>query len=448
MNPLTARGAAFPRETLPASPAIPPLGIRRCDAIATRGQKHFVWIAAAGLALALVWSAVTVLDKVTRGSGRVMPQTRNQVVQHLEGGILTEILVREGEKVQVGQPLIRVDNSFSRAELQQNQLDLKAKQLQMARLEAESGGERMFMPPDHLAGHAPSIAAQEASLFRARLEGLNAQLRVVEEQHRQKQLELAEMVTRKSSSIREQDLVNQRVQSLRRLARMGAVSNNELLDNERTLQQIDARLASMQHDIPRLEAAVSELSRRADEIRLRFRADAEKDQRETAVQIAKLEEAISAMRDRSRRTEVVAPVAGTVNKLFIETIGGVVKSGEPLVQIVPLDKTVIIEARISPQDRAEVWPGLPAVVKVSAYDYSLYGGLKGKVIDISPDILSDEKGEPYFRVRLEADAGALGPGRPVIPGMLAQIDIISGRHSVLEYLLKPVRRLRDEAFRQ
>lgn len=428
-------------------PALP-LGVRRCDSIATRGQRHFVLIAAAGLALAIIWSAVTVLDKVTRGQGRVMPQTRNQVVQHLEGGILTDILVREGQKVEAGQPLIRVDNSFSRAELQQNQLDLKAKQLQMARLEAEASGERLFAAPPALVRDVPGIAAQETSLFRARLEGLNAQLMVVEDQHRQKQLELAEMRSRQTSSVREQDLVTQRVQSLRRLTRMGAVSNNELLDNERQLQQIEARLASLVHDIPRLEIAVSELSRRADEIRFRFRADAEKEQRETAVQIAKLEEAISAMRDRSRRTEVVAPVAGTVNKLFIETVGGVVKSGEPLVQIVPNDATVIIEARVSPQDRAEVWPGLPAVVKVSAYDFSVYGGLKGKVVDISPDVLSDDKGEPYFRVRLEADATALGPGRPVIPGMLAQIDIISGRHSVLQYLMKPVQRVRNEAFRQ
>jgi membrane fusion protein, adhesin transport system len=306
----------------------------------------------------------------------------------------------------------------------------------------------MFAPPTELAADIPSIASQEASLFRARQEGLAAQLRVVEEQHRQKELELAEMRTRRQSSLREQELVIQRVQSLRRLARIGAVSNNELLDNERTLQQIEARLASLVHDIPRLESAVSELSRRSEEITLRFRADAEKEQRETSVQIAKLTETISAMTDRSRRTEVVAPIAGTVNKLFIDTLGGVVKSGEPLVQIVPLDATVIIEARLSPQNRAEVWPGLPAIVKISAYDFSTYGGLKGKVLDISPDALNDDKGEPYFRVRLEADATAFGQSRPVIPGMQAQVDILSGEHTVLGYLLRPVRRLRDEALRQ
>jgi membrane fusion protein, adhesin transport system len=318
----------------------------------------------------------------------------------------------------------------------------------MARLEAETQGERAFTPQTGPTGGIQSIAAQEASLFRARQDGLNAQLRVAEDQLRQKELELAEMRTRQVTSMREQDLVLQRVESLRRLNRMGAISNNELLDNERQLQQIEARLASMVHDIPRLQAAVSELTRRGEEITLRFRADAEKDQRETAVQIAKLEEAISAMKDRARRTEVLAPVAGTVNKLFVETIGGVVKSGEPLVQIVPEDATVVVEARISPQNRAEIWPGLPAVVKVSAYDYSLHGGMRGRVLDVSADVLSDDKGEPYFRVRLEADAAAFGPNRPVIPGMMAQVDIISGRHTVLGYLMQPVQRLRNEALRQ
>lgn len=421
---------------------------RRCDTIASRGQRHLIYAAVAGTILMLGWSALTTLDKVTRGAGRVVPQTRNQIIQHLEGGIVSEILVREGQRVAAGEPLIRVDNSFSRAELQQNELELKARQVQAIRLTAETSGEGMFVAPEVLARQLPQIVAQETSLFRARQDGLRAQLQVADEQQKQKKLELAEMQTRQNSSLREQELVNQRLQSMRRLAQIGAVSNNELLDNERASQQIEARLASLVHDIPRLESAVSELSRRSEEITLRFRADAQKEQRETAIQIAKLEESITAMKDRSRRTEVVAPVAGTVNKLFVDTIGGVVKSGEPLVQLVPLDATVVIEARLSPQDRADVWPGLPAVIKVSAYDYAVYGGLKGKVLDISPDALNDDKGEPYFRVRLEADAGAFGPARPVIPGMLAQIDILSGQHTVLGYLIRPVQRLRNEALRQ
>jgi membrane fusion protein, adhesin transport system len=435
------------------SPAVPPKPHafsypRRCDAIAGKAHKQMITIVAIGTTLTLGWAALTTLDKVTRGSGRVMPQTRNQIVQHLEGGIVSEILVREGEKVAAGTTLLRVDNSFARAELQQNQLDLKAKNLQMLRLDAETTGHASFIVPDDLSAALPQIVSQERSLFRARQDGLKAQISVVDDQHRQKDLELAEMRTRWTSTQRERVLVLQRVESLRRLNRIGAVSNNELLDNERTLQQIEARLAGLVHDIPRLESAVQELLSRREEITLRFRADAEKEQRETAVQIAKLGESIGAMSDRSRRTEVLAPVAGIVNKLFIDTIGGVVKSGEPLVQLVTADATVVIEARVSPRDRGEIWPGLPAIVKVSAYDFTIHGGLKGKVLDISPDALSDEKGEPYFRVRLEADATALGPNRPVIPGMTAQVDILSGQHTVLSYLMKPVRNIRAEALRQ
>lgn len=421
---------------------------RRCDAIATRAHGQLIRILGIGVVAFLVWAAVTTLEKVTRGSGRVMPQTRNQVIQHLEGGIVSEILVKEGEQVKAGQALIRVDNSFNRAELQQNQLELKAKHLQLRRLDAETKGLEHFPVPEDLAQQVPHIAAQELSLFKARQDGLRAQLSVVDDQHRQKQIEMAEIKTRWTSTQQERDIVTPRVQSLRRLVKIGAISQNELIENERSLQQIEAKLAGLLHDIPRLEAAVSELSRRREEVTLRFRAEAEKEQRETAVQIAKLEETIIAMRDRSNRSEVLAPVAGVVNKLFVDTIGGVVKSGEPLVQLVPQDASLVIEARLSPADRANVWPGLPAIVKVSAYDFSIYGGLKGKVLDISPDALSDDKGDPYFRVRLEADASGFGPGRPVIPGMLAQVDILSGEHTVLAYLLKPVQRLKNEALRQ
>ena len=421
---------------------------RRCDAIAARGHRHLVAVIGLGTVLLLVWAALTTLEKVTRGSGRVVSQTRNQLVQHLEGGIVADILVREGQQVAVGQPLVRVDNSFSRAELQQNRVELMARELQVLRLQAEARGDTDYEVPELTQRTIPAIVAQEKALFLARRDELGAQLNVLDDQFRQKDLELAEMRSRWTSTQRERELVTPRTLSLRRLAKIGAISNNELMDSERALQQVEAKLASLALDIPRLEAAVSEMSRRREEATLRFRSEAGKDHRETALQIAKLQEAAGAMQDRSRRTEVVAPVAGTVNKLFVDTIGGVVKSGEPLVQIVPLDAPVIIEARLSPQDRAEVWPGLPAVVKVSAYDFALYGGLRGKVLDISPDALSDEHNEPYFRVRLEADAKSFGGDRPVIPGMMAQVDILTGSHTVLGDLLRPVERWRSEALRQ
>jgi adhesin transport system membrane fusion protein len=196
------------------------------------------------------------------------------------------------------------------------------------------------------------------------------------------------------------------------------------------------------HDIPRTEAAIGEITSRRREIDLKFRSDADRERVDNEVQIAKLEESMAALQDRRIRNVVLAPIAGVVN-----TVGGVVKSGEPLVQLVPTDASIAVEARLSPSDRAQVWPGLPAVVKVSAYDFSVHGGLPGKVVDVSPDALQDEKGQTYFRVRLEADGTSFGPERPVVPGMVAEVNIMSGRQTVMQALLRPVRRVQKNALR-
>ncbi len=425
-----------------------PITERRADTIARKAHVTFVWTAGVGILLLLVWSSLTVLDRVTRGAGRVIPQTNNRIVQHFEGGIISEILVREGQQVAEGMPLLRIDNSFSKAELSQTALELKAKRLMIQRLEAESAGSRMLELDPFLKGEIGGIAAKEIDLFKARVDGLDAQLRVADDQVRQKELEVSELRAKVSNFLRERQLVVPRVESLRRLSRQGAVSINDLLESERTLQQLDAKVQELGIEIPRAEASMSELRRRREQLIAQFKTEAEKERREVGVQAAKLEEVISAMQDRSRRSEVLAPIAGIVNKLHINTIGGVVKSGEPLVQLVPLEDSLIVEARLSPQDRAEVWPGLPAVVKISAYDYSIHGGLKGRVLEISPDALADDKGEPYFRVRLAANATSFGPGKPVVPGMMAQVDILTGRHTVLDYLLKPMRQLQANALRQ
>jgi adhesin transport system membrane fusion protein len=421
---------------------------RQCDRIATRAQALFVKVTFAGVVAFLVWAQTTELDKVTRGAGRVVPQLQNQVVQHFEGGIVREILVKEGDKVEKGQPLLRIDNSFQRAELLQAQLEIRAKQLRIRRLEAEVGEARTFEIEADVRADLGSLFERELALFENRRRTLAEQLLILEDQLRQKEIELSESRSRWKNIGRERELLLQRVTSLRRLVQIGAVSANELLDNERSLQQIDGRLSDLTHDIPKIEAAMSEVSRRRTETRLRFRTEAEKELSDTELQIAKLKETVSAMQERSTRTEVVAPISGTVNKLNVTTIGGVVKSGEPLGQIVPIDSSIAVEARLAPKDRAEVWPGLNAVVKISAYDYSVFGGLRGKVVEVSPDALQDEKGNPYFRVRLEADGTHFGPERPVVPGMIADVDILSGRRTVMESILRPVKALRDNALRQ
>ncbi len=420
---------------------------RQCDRIARRAHRIFILTSTAGLLTLIVWAQYTYLDKVTRGQGRVVPQFQNQTVQHFEGGIVKEILVREGDRIAVGMPVLRIENSFSRAELEQSRIEIAAREIKLRRLTAEASGQ-VFTIAEGLSGQALVFAQREAALFAGRRKTLGEQLAIIEDQRRQKVLELSELQSRDISTQREREFVMQRVESLRRLAKLGAVSPNDLLDNERILQQIDTRLSDLSHEIPRTAAALSEYDRRSAEATLRFRSDTEKEAGEVELQLAKFTETAAALLDRSTRSEVIAPVSGIVNKLYVTTIGGVVKSGEPLAIIVPAEAAIAVEARLAPSDRAEVWPGLPAVIKVSAYDFSLYGGLKGKVIEVSPDALQDERGQPYFRVRLEAASADFGPDKPVVPGMLADVDILSGRRTILDSLLRPVRRLQENALRQ
>ena len=394
---------------------------RHSTRIAGRATFGFVIVLAVSVVVLVGWAATTEIDRVTRGQGRIVPQLQNQIVQHFEGGILTEILVREGDKVARGEPLLRIDNSFSRSELAQAELEIKARRAKMIRLTAEVGGAEMVEFPTDLETEIPKIVDREREVFTGRRQTLTEQIGILEDQFKQKSLDLAEAKSRWANTITERDLVNRRVTNLRRLAAAGAFSANDLIDNERSLQQIEQKLSDLVHEIPRDEAAMSEINRRMGEARSRFRSDADKERSETELQIAKLEETISALKDRSLRSEVVAPIDGVVNKLHVTTVGGVVKSGEPLVEIVPADAAVAVEARIAPSDRGDIWPGQKAVVKVSAYDYSVYGGLAGKVVDISADALQDERGTPYFRVRLEAEAKDFGPGKPISPGMLAAI---------------------------
>ena len=437
-----ARLAHFNLTTQDASPP------RLVDGLVSEAHLRAVATIAFFILAFLVWAQWTVLDKVVRGIGRVVPQAQNQMVQHFEGGIIAEILVQEGDAVKKGDVLLRIDNSFSRAELQSARLETRARKLRSARLSAEAAGAAELIFPTDTPVELAGMATREIDLFKSRQNTLDAQIRILDEQMRQKELELSELNSRWVLTQNERDLVTRRLTNLRRLAVAGAVSQNELLDNERGLQQIETRISDLAHTIPRTEAALNELRERRGEISLRFRADAERERADNELAIAKLEEQITAMTDRSLRADVTAPLDGIVNKVFFTTLGGVVKSGESLVQLVPTGSAIAVEARIAPSDRAQVWPGLPATVKVSAYDFAQYGGLSGKVIDISPDTLTDEKGNAYYRVKLEADAADFGRDKPVIPGMMAEVDILSGQQTIMQALIRPMRNLRDRALRE
>jgi adhesin transport system membrane fusion protein len=441
--------AAPPQLSLVVAEAEKPVAFpRRIDRIATEAQGRFVVILGVCTLLTLIWSAVVQIDKVTRASGRIVTQQTKQEVQHLEGGIIAEILVKEGDTVVAGQPLMRVENSFFKSELAQAGIEQAAKLARIVRLDAETSGAAEIKFPPQVAATSRQVIDNEISLFRRRQANLSEQLSILSQQQRQKEIELSELRSRQPSVIRERQISEERLLSLKNLVAAGAASNNERLEAERVVQQAISRLSDLAHEIPRTEAALAEIQQREAETVSRFQADAEKERAQTATDLEKLTKSIEALQDRSRRSDVNATVAGIINKLNVTTVGGVVKPGEALAEIVPADGSIDVEMKLSPADRADVWPGQRAIVKVSAYEYSVYGGLSARVSEISPDAHQDERGIPYFRVRLEADAAALGPDHPVLPGMLADVDIIGNRQSVLGMILKPLRRLKDNALRQ
>ena len=227
-----------------------------------------------------------------------------------------------------------------------------------------------------------------------------------------------------------------------------AISEREVTDKRAALLSLRTKIADVQNSIPASQAALGESTARQGEVWTRTMEETKEQAAKLRVELAKANENLTAFADKQSREEVRAPMAGIVNKLFFQTVGGVIRAGEPVAEIVPIDKEVMIEARIAPRDRGDVWPGLPATIKVSAYDSAIYGGLEGKVVDVSPDVIQDPKGESYYRVRLRAEAAGFGQGKPVIPGMTADVAIKAGRLTGLDYLLGPLIRIRDGAMKE
>jgi adhesin transport system membrane fusion protein len=323
-----------------------------------------------------------------------------------------------------------------------------SKKAELERRRAEATGQKAVDFSDVLKERAPKLTLEQSALFKTRHAELKQELAVLDDQIRKRTAELQETRTRLGNLRKEEVLLRQRLAQVEKLVAMDAGSEAQLIDVKTKLQQLISRISDTRFQIPQLDAALSENRNRRKQRVAEFQSQAQEEVVSLQITIAKLEEAINAFEDRSARTDVRAPITGVINTLFVTTLGGVVQPGEDLMEIVPNDDAVLMEAKLRPSDRGDVWPGLPAVVKITAYDYSIYGGLDGTLEDISADVLQDEQGQSYYRIRLKADTASFGEDKPVIPGMTAQIDILSGRNTILDYLLKPIVKLRDNALRQ
>ncbi len=406
--------------------------------------KRLLRLAAAALFLLLIWAGFAQLDEVTRGEARVVPTRQVQIIQSVDGGVVEALPVREGQVVEVGQLLLRVDPTrfvFNMLESRASQLALQAKAL---RLEALTRGTA-FNPPPELMREAPDVVAQELRLYESRRSEIGAQIYISQTQLAQRRQELNEVLARHEQAERSLELLNKELSATRPMIATGAVSEVEVLRLEREVARLRGDHEQTEAQISRVQSAIQEAVRKIDEVQLTSRNQMSAELSETMSKLASQSQGGLALKDKVTRADIKSPVRGIVKRLLVNTIGAVVPPGKEVVEVVPLDDTLILEVQIAPKDIAFLRPGQQAMVKFTAYDFAIYGGLSADVINIGADSVIDEKGNAFYRVRVRTRKPSLGPNLPIIPGMVAQVDILTGKKSVLSYLLKPVLRAKANA---
>lgn len=412
-----------------------------------QGARALVRITALAILVLVAWTALARIDEVTRGEGKVIPSRQLQVLQSLDGGMVQEILVREGEQVKEGQALLKVDPTRFVSSLKENRAQYLSLLAKAARLEAISSG-KPFIQPESVQKEAPELAAQEQSLYSSKKAELEAAIGVAQQQMAQRSQELKEAHARREQASQSYDLTARELNATRPLLKSGAVSDVEILRLERDVARYRGERDSSSAQIPRIQAAIGEASRKLQEVDLAFRNQAKSELSETMGKLSSLSEGSVGLADKVKQSEIRSPVNGTVKQLFVNTVGGVVQPGKDLIAIVPGEDTLLLEAKILPRDIAFLHPGQPVLVKFTAYDFSVYGGLDGVLEHIGADSITDEKGNTYYLVKVRTKTGYLeenGKRLPIIPGMVAEVDIRTGKKTILSYLLKPVLRAKANA---
>ena len=418
---------------------------------APRVIRLTIWAIIAFFVFLVVWAGFSQIDEVTRGDGKAIPSSKLQKIQNLEGGIVAELYVKEGQIVEAGAPLIRLDDTRFVSNAGETEALRLAMQLRVERLSAQVD-DRPLNIPDEVLKAAPSQAANERSLYESRRQQLKDEVGGLQEQLVQRQQELREFTSKQGQYRSQLSLQRQEINMSEPLVAQGAVSPVEVLRLKRAEMETRGQLDATTLAIPRAESAIKEVQRKIDETRGKFRSEALTQLNEARTELNKAESTGRALEDRVSRTLVTSPVRGIVKQLLVNTVGGVIQPGSDMVEIVPLEDTLLVEAKIRPQDIAFLHPGQEAVVKFTAYDYTVYGGLKAKLERIGADTITDEdKKTTYYMITLRTDRSHLGTDEKpllIIPGMVASVDIITGKKSILSYLLKPIIKARAEALHE
>ena len=415
-----------------------------------RGGRAILWAVLVLFFIGIIWASVSEIEEVTRGEGKVIPAGQIQVIQNLEGGIIAEILVKVGDTVQKDQLLLRIDETRFASSFQSSRAKYLSNMAKAARLRAETSG-MPFVVPQEVVTEVPDIAAREREHYMSRQNELRSSTEIKQEQINQRTNELKELNVKLTELNKTYALFQKEIALYRPLVAKGAISEMEVLQIERKASEMMGDIQQTKQAIPRVRSKIDESQVALREMKLAFINKAKAELNEVSAQLGEDTASSIALKDRLDRTNVRSPVNGTVNRILVSTVGGVVQPGMNLVEVVPTEGTLLVEAKIKPSDIAFLRPAQEAKVKFTAYDYTIYGGLDAKLEQIGADSITDDKGNSYYLVQVRTDKNHIGPKEnpmPIIPGMIATVDILTGKKTILSYLLKPVLRAKHMALRE
>lgn len=411
-----------------------------------KGSKLLIWLSLLVIIVLVLWAYFAWIDEVVRGEGKVVPSRQVQIIQSLDGGVVEELLVRPGQSVEINDILLRIDPTRYSSSLGENQAETLALKAKAARLAAIATGDPINMPED-VSAKAPELAEMELRVWESRSSELRSNLAVAKEQLNQRQQELRETRANRDQAASSCALTSRELNMTRPLVKTGAVSEVDILRLQRDVAQYCGEQKAAAAQLDRIQASIQEAEERLAETEITFRNQARTELAETRAKLSTLEQGQLALQDRVRLSEVRSPVRGTIKTLYANTIGGVVQPGKDILEIVPTDDTLLLEVRINPRDIGFLHPGQTAHVKFTAYDFAVYGGLEGVLEHFSADTITDEKGNAFYIAKVRTDQAYVGEdNRPILPGMIADVHILTGKRTVLQYLLKPILRARENAF--
>ena len=420
-----------------------------------RGQLRMaslwlLWLIAILFAVLFAWAAISEIDTVTRADGRVIPSAKLQVIQNLEGGIVAEILAKPGQLVNAGDKLVALSTVQHDAEKQSRFQQLLALDARASRLNAQANGSKPRFSQD-VSRHAPEVMAAETAAYLGKQAEQASQIGVLDAQIEQKQRELQEAQITLKSARQGLALGREERETVAKMVERGLEPRLELVRIDRSVSELEARAELAPVTIERVRSAIAEMRARRDATLGQFRSETLADLNRTMGDLNAMQQSMPALADRVARTEIKAPMKGIVNRVFVSTIGGIVKPGDAILEIVPGDDKLVVEALVQPKDIGFTKIGQNANVKITAFDYAIFGSMEGQVVNISADAVPNEKGEAFYQVLIETKTpviDAIDKKLSIIPGMQAQIDIVTGKRTILQFLSKPLIALKENAFRE